>query len=104
MRGISCHLPAGYGKDKIFSCSDAVAKAMDWYVNYKMQTQNSRFKTQDLKQMVYSDGARQTQHTTLNAQGAEFDVFQRGACPDCGSQMQYEEGCAKCVCGYSDCG
>ena len=104
MRGISCHLPAGYGKDKIFSCSDAVAKAMDWYVNYKMQTQNSRFKTQDLKQMVYSDGARQIQHATLNAQGAEFDVFQRGACPDCGSQMQYEEGCAKCVCGYSDCG
>src|SRR3989338_6392688 len=104
MRGISCHVPAGYGKEKILSCSDAVARAMEWYINYKMQTQNSRFKTQDLKQMVYSDGPKQTQHATLNAQSAEFDVFQRGACPDCGSQMQYEEGCAKCVCGYSDCG
>jgi len=31
-------------------------------------------------------------------------VLQRGACPDCGAQMQYEEGCAKCNCGYSDCG
>jgi ribonucleoside-diphosphate reductase alpha chain len=28
-----------------------------------------------------------------------------GACPDCGSQLEYAEGCQKChVCGYSECG
>jgi ribonucleoside-diphosphate reductase alpha chain len=28
-----------------------------------------------------------------------------GACPDCGSQLEYAEGCVKChVCGYSECG
>ncbi|MGH7701189.1 MAG: hypothetical protein ACREMJ_11820, partial [Gemmatimonadales bacterium] len=28
-----------------------------------------------------------------------------GACPDCGSQLAFIEGCAKChVCGYSECG
>jgi ribonucleoside-diphosphate reductase alpha chain len=28
-----------------------------------------------------------------------------GACPDCGSQLAFAEGCAKChVCGYSECG
>ena len=28
-----------------------------------------------------------------------------GACPDCGSQLEFAEGCAKChVCGYSECG
>jgi ribonucleoside-diphosphate reductase alpha chain len=28
-----------------------------------------------------------------------------GACPDCGSQLEYAEGCAKChVCGFSECG
>ncbi|OLE45954.1 MAG: hypothetical protein AUG01_13270 [Candidatus Rokubacteria bacterium 13_1_20CM_2_69_58] len=28
-----------------------------------------------------------------------------GACPDCGSQLTFAEGCAKChVCGYSECG
>jgi ribonucleoside-diphosphate reductase alpha chain len=28
-----------------------------------------------------------------------------GACPDCGSQLAFVEGCAKChVCGYSECG
>ncbi len=28
-----------------------------------------------------------------------------GACPDCGSQLEFAEGCMKChVCGYSECG
>jgi ribonucleoside-diphosphate reductase alpha chain len=28
-----------------------------------------------------------------------------GACPDCGSQLAFIEGCAKChVCGFSECG
>ena len=28
-----------------------------------------------------------------------------GTCPDCGSQMEFAEGCVKChVCGYSECG
>ena len=28
-----------------------------------------------------------------------------GACPDCGSQLEFAEGCKKChVCGYSECG
>ena len=28
-----------------------------------------------------------------------------GACPDCGSQLEFAEGCKKChTCGYSECG
>jgi ribonucleoside-diphosphate reductase alpha chain len=28
-----------------------------------------------------------------------------GACPDCGSQLEFAEGCMKChVCGFSECG
>jgi ribonucleoside-diphosphate reductase alpha chain len=28
-----------------------------------------------------------------------------GTCPDCGSGMEFAEGCAKChVCGFSECG
>ena len=97
MRGISCHVPVGYGKEKILSCADAVARAMDWYVNYKRQIGGASLKIHD-EQMVYSDGKAYPEFLG----GA--DVLQRGACPDCGAQMQYEEGCAKCNCGYSDCG
>ena len=40
---------------------------------------------------------------TLRAGGFEQDFI--GACPDCGSQLAFIEGCAKChVCGYSECG
>jgi ribonucleoside-diphosphate reductase alpha chain len=35
--------------------------------------------------------------------GAAQDFI--GACPDCGSQLAFIEGCAKChVCGFSECG
>jgi len=35
--------------------------------------------------------------------GPEQDFI--GACPDCGSQLAFTEGCAKChVCGFSECG
>ena len=31
--------------------------------------------------------------------------FASGMCPDCGSTLWYEEGCANCrVCGFSKCG
>ncbi|MDP2689447.1 MAG: vitamin B12-dependent ribonucleotide reductase, partial [Deltaproteobacteria bacterium] len=38
MRGISCHLPVGYGGGKVMSCSDAMAQAMDWYLGLKRST------------------------------------------------------------------
>jgi len=29
----------------------------------------------------------------------------QGACPDCGSQLSFEEGCVKChSCGFTECG
>ena len=49
-----------------------------------------------------TSGGAQTQY--------EFESVNRdesfmGTCPDCGSQMEQAEGCAKChVCGYSECG
>ena len=98
MRGISCHVPVGYGKEKILSCSDAVARAMDWYVNYKRQTG-----VRSHPPLAEGVNAYHSPLTTFNINEG-VDVFQRGACPDCGAQMQYEEGCAKCSCGYSDCG
>src|SRR2546430_12935730 len=46
-----------------------------------------------------SFGAREL----LGERGREQEFL--GACPDCGSQLTFAEGCAKChVCGYSECG
>jgi ribonucleoside-diphosphate reductase alpha chain len=39
------------------------------------------------------------------SRGPRSEDFFVGACPDCGSQLEFAEGCMKChVCGYSECG
>jgi len=73
--GISCHSPSGFGDNKVLSCADAVAKAIQAHLTL-------------------------TGHTDL----VEAPVFDRGACPECGGVVEHEGGCAVCrVCGYSEC-
>lgn len=75
LQGISCHSPSGFGENKILSCADAVAKAIQ-------------------------------SHMSANGYGTvkEKITFVRGACPDCGSMIEHEGGCAVCrLCGYSEC-
>ncbi|MGD0845612.1 MAG: vitamin B12-dependent ribonucleotide reductase [Geobacteraceae bacterium] len=73
--GISCHAPSGFGENKVLSCADAVAKAIQAHMMAK----------------GYDTG--------LEAQAPE-----RGACPECGGIVEHEGGCAVCrVCGYSEC-
>ena len=46
-------------------------------------------------------GASET--AARRAGGPDQDFI--GACPDCGSQLAFIEGCATChVCGFSECG
>ncbi len=48
-----------------------------------------------------SAGAAQPQIEFGNVGGEVF----MGTCPDCGSQLEFAEGCVKChVCGFSECG
>ena len=52
---------------------------------------------------VRSSGAQEQGEMQLGAydNGETF----MGTCPDCGSQLEYAEGCVKChVCGFSECG
>ncbi len=47
-------------------------------------------------------------HRTPGGEQMVFGGMQEtlsGACPDCGSQLEFAEGCMKChVCGFSECG
>ncbi|HLZ18410.1 MAG TPA: adenosylcobalamin-dependent ribonucleoside-diphosphate reductase, partial [Smithellaceae bacterium] len=75
LQGISCHSPSGFGENKVLSCADAVAKAIQSH--------------------LMANGGK-VQH--------EKRAFQRGACPDCGGIVEHEGGCAVCrICGYSEC-
>ena len=75
LQGISCHSPSGFGENKIMSCADAVARAIQTHVT--------------------ANGGK-IQH--------EKRVFLKGACPDCGGIVEHEGGCVVCrACGFSEC-
>ncbi len=101
MRGISCHLPVGFGNSKVLSCADAMAQAMEWYLRFKVTTGNRSI-------LHGSAGVREaganTGHEELSFTLAA-DVFKRGACPDCGGTVEHADGCVVCRgCGYTECG
>jgi ribonucleoside-diphosphate reductase alpha chain len=101
LKGISCHLPAWAGNGaKIMSCADAVAKAVEWYIDHvdTMVTANALPAESPLSR----DGKEATRQ--VGALGSEEFGVARGACPDCGSQVEMQEGCLKCrSCGFSEC-
>ena len=102
LRDISSDRITGLGPNKVKSVPDAIAIAFERWTQEKNGIQ------QDLMPEV---GAGQVPARETVAQGGE--LLERrsgeqdfiGACPDCGSQLAFVEGCAKChVCGYSECG
>ena len=106
LRGISSDRVIGLGPNKILSVPDAVGIAIERWMQEK----------QGIQQELLPGSAPATADTApvvsrVNMGGGEqmaFGGMQQtlsGACPDCGSQLEFAEGCMKChVCGFSECG
>ncbi len=86
LKGITCHQQVlGCKGEKILSCADSIAKALD---------------------LFHSDG-----HGNGNGNGKkiidkkyEFETLLIGACPECGSSVEHEGGCSICRnCGFTKC-
>jgi ribonucleoside-diphosphate reductase alpha chain len=59
-------------------------------------------KPESVKVRSTSGGTEQAAMFEASGGGGEAFI---GTCPDCGSQLEFAEGCAKChVCGFSECG
>jgi len=101
LKGISCHLPAWAGNgDKILSCADAVAKAVEWYMKEMEGAAEGLVKAAGLR---IAPGTARGAAAPGSAE-ADEPALVRGACPDCGSQVEMQEGCVKCrSCGFSEC-
>ncbi len=82
LKGISCHQPTWHEGGRILSCSDAIAKALERY--QPLSADNTLEKGNN--KVLYRE------------------TMLIGACPECGSAIQHEEGCAKCYsCGFTKC-
>ncbi len=101
LRGISSDRVIGLGANKVMSVPDAVGIAIERYMQDKQGIQ------QELLPQAQVPGAT-VEVVTRGAEQIVLGGMQEtlmGACPDCGSQLEYAEGCAKChVCGFSECG
>jgi ribonucleoside-diphosphate reductase alpha chain len=104
LRGISSDRIVGLGPHKVMSVPDAIGIAIEKWMNEKNGIQ------QDLLAGGPSAGipAREVisgGEGTLGMREGDGAQDFIGACPDCGSQLAFIEGCAKChVCGFSECG
>jgi ribonucleoside-diphosphate reductase alpha chain len=106
LRGISSDRTIGLGPNKVLSVPDAVGIAIERYMQEK----------QGIQQELLPGGGPvvdlvappKVSYTGVGGEQMVFGGMQEtlsGACPDCGSQLEFAEGCMKChVCGFSECG
>jgi ribonucleoside-diphosphate reductase alpha chain len=120
LRGISSDRAVGLGPNKVLSVPDAIGIAIEeWHRDRVVGVQ------QELIPSSPAAGGQADMITSMTHQvpaalrptgnaAAEIELTYGlhhsaeafiGTCPDCGSQMEYAEGCVKChVCGFSECG
>ncbi|MFL5402823.1 MAG: vitamin B12-dependent ribonucleotide reductase [Gemmatimonadales bacterium] len=108
LRGISSDRVIGLGPNKILSVPDAVGIAIERWMQEKQGIQQELLPRAGqpevapvVPQPVAQSGDRGEQQMIFGG----MQEMLSGACPDCGSQLEFAEGCMKChVCGFSECG
>lgn len=117
LRGISSDRAVGLGPNKVMSVPDAIGLALEEWMKMKQGVQQEllssgaemqaikpelTLKPQNVMVRNTSGGLEQAALFESAGNGGEAFI---GTCPDCGSQLEFAEGCAKChVCGFSECG
>jgi ribonucleoside-diphosphate reductase alpha chain len=116
LRGISSDRAVGLGPNKVLSVPDAIGIALyEWYQD-KQGVQQELLRTSGevpaIEQapvpanvVARPADAAAGEQMMLGALGDDVAKSFIGTCPDCGSQLEFAEGCVKChVCGFSECG
>ena len=123
LRGISSDRAVGLGPNKVLSVPDAIGIALEEWVRDRVSgvqqellpEVNSGLPMGGPNASLDVSMTHQVPASLLHGQQREAIEMQYGlqhsaqsflgTCPDCGSSMEYAEGCAKChVCGFSECG
>ena len=107
LRGISSDRVTGLGPNKVLSVPDAIGIAIERWMQDKQGVQQDLLEAAESSDAVVASPLQ----APAGLDGIQFELDaseahqHAGACPDCGSQLEYAEGCVKChVCGYSECG
>ena len=110
LRGISSDRVIGLGPNKILSVPDAVGIAIERWMQEKQGIQQELLPGGAQRVTGEPNMAPVVAQSQLGLGGEQMVLggmqeTLSGACPDCGSQLEFAEGCMKChVCGFSECG
>ncbi len=108
LRGISSDRVIGLGPNKILSVPDAVGIAIERWMQEKQGIQQELLPGAPASAEPAPVVAQRAPVAGLGGEQIVLGGMQEtlsGACPDCGSQLEFAEGCMKChVCGFSECG
>ena len=114
LRGIASDKAIGLGPNKVLSVPDAIGIALEKWMREKQGVQQDLLSgtppTPTSVEIVQPQQSPVTNSGEPQQAQYGFDAVNRsesfiGTCPDCGSSLEFAEGCAKChVCGFSECG
>jgi ribonucleoside-diphosphate reductase alpha chain len=115
LRGISSDRVLGLGPNKVLSVPDAVGIAIERWMSEKQGIQQELLPGATAHESgaaddVIGSAPVVSQRVSFASNGEQMVLgglqgTLSGACPDCGSQLEFAEGCMKChVCGFSECG
>jgi ribonucleoside-diphosphate reductase alpha chain len=104
LRGIRCPSPSWEKGGRIFSCSDAIARAIE------QRAQDAKNKKASNDTVSTSETTTETSQPDASGGSSKTGTMKKagnivGVCPDCGGALWHIEGCMVCKsCGYSKCG
>ena len=110
MRGISSDRAVGLGANKVLSVPDAIGLALEDWMRTKQGVQQELLTTSETLSVPSAPAPKSMPVATAGGAQMQFEAVNSGdafigTCPDCGSQLEFAEGCVKChVCGFSECG
>lgn len=106
LRGIRCPSPSWEKGGRIFSCSDAIARAVEQRLQNTKDKKASQATGTITTQDVSTDSSVQVDTGGASKTGTMKKAGNIvGVCPDCGGALWHIEGCMVCKsCGYSKCG
>ncbi len=118
LRGIASDRATGLGPNKVLSVPDAIGIALErWWKEKQgvqqellrtppeMPVQSGEFPVVPADQVKVVSGAEMAAQNQMMFDVNGSDQSFMATCPDCGSQLEFAEGCVKChVCGFSECG
>ena len=122
LRGISSDRAVGLGPNKVLSVPDAIGIALEEWVRDRVSGVQQELipevqsglplagpgdlnvsMTHQVPASMLQGQQREAMEMQMGLQHSAESFL--GTCPDCGSGMEFAEGCAKChVCGFSECG